>query len=353
MGALAKRTAPPILTKREKRRSPRRKRAPRAPRGFAGLGLTDPVVTSPLGRRFGGIPLWVWATMGAVTIGGAGILLFTRRGNTVKLTEEQKRIFIESLPLHARQYGPVIIRVAEEQGVSPFAIFALGDRETLWGTAKAYKNFAGDWSPRSRGAETIARKPGVYRDATAEEIAKYRLKSAAAGHRYVLPSDGLGWGRGLMQIDYEFHYAWLKTHNWRDAYVNVTYGTTYLAQLLGLFGGTGTKNGGASIAGMLTKNPQPQPGGSPWLVKVSDEYARWMKQPRGGNFADPRPLTGTPLVAAAVAAYNTGPGNVIRNLALGLSAEASTTGGDYTADTIRRRDEVASRFTAAGGGAVV
>lgn len=317
----------------------RRQRRALVPRAFAGLGAVPPVVTShPEPRRLLGIPLWAWGAVGVSVTGLVVWLVANSTGPTVEapvLDSRQQTIFNAALPDHARPYGGLILRVASEQDVDPFAIFALGDRESLWGTARAYQQQTGDWSPRSRTAVPSSVPESALRDATQAEKDKFKLSGSS---RYVMPVDGLGWGRGLMQIDYAWQYPWISKNNWRDAYTNIAYGASYLKQLLSQF--AGTKDIGSIARG--------------GVVTVGEDYAKWRKLPgRGGTYKDPRPLTGTALQAAAIAAYNTGPANVIRNLALGLTAEASTTGGDYTADTMKRQSDLLARFQSAGGGPLV
>ena len=43
-----------------------------------------------------------------------------------------------------------------------------------------------------------------------------------------MPTDGLGWGRGLMQIDW-YSNIFAKTGNWQDARANILYGCQLLA----------------------------------------------------------------------------------------------------------------------------
>ena len=55
------------------------------------------------------------------------------------------------------------------------------------------------------------------------------------------------------------------------------------------------------------------------------------------------------LRAAAIAAYNTGDGNAVTNIAKGLAPEASTTGGDYSTDVQRRAGVLIAQFVDQGG----
>lgn len=313
-------------------RRPRRSRRGGGARGtapsFDGLGVVPPVVTSALTHRVLYLPVWAWA--GIALGGGLTLWAVFAKGGSVKLDATQQAAFVTSLPTYAKPYADVILRVAADQGVDPFAIFALGDRESLWGTASAYKQQTGDWAPRMRPV------------AKAADTRIYRIIDAAPdskGNVKVMPADGLGWGRGLMQIDWEQQFAWVSKGQWADTYENVKYGASYLKSLLKTFS---SQNGLSPIAA----------AGS---VNVSGSYAEWLAKIRnrsdlkGGIYKDPRPLAGQALIGAAVAAYNGGPGNVIRNLALGLPAEASTTGGDYTTDTINRMNSTIARYQQAGG----
>lgn len=294
-------------------------------------GTVPPVATSPIVSKYLGLPIWAWAGI-AAGAGLTGWALFSTGiiGGGMKLDPTQQAAFLASLPAHARPYGPVMLRAAESQGVDPFAIYALGDRESLWGTAWGYKQDTGDWTPRKRPQAKAVAAPHIYK-ITSEG-------PDAQGNVTVMPADGLGWGRGLMQIDWEQQYPWVSKGLWRDPYENVKYGASYLKTLLGVFS---SQNGLAPIAA----------GGS---VNVSTSFANWINQIqkrtdlKPGVYRDPRPLTGKALQAAAIAAYNTGPSNVIRNLALGLHAEATTTGGDYTGDTMKRQADLVSRYQQTG-----
>lgn len=314
----------------ENRGRPRRRGKGGGSRGrtaaLSDLGAIAPVVTGTLTRKFLYLPVWAWA--GVAAGGGLALWAVFSKGGSMKLDATQQAVFTNALPTHARPYAAIIIRVAEEAGADPFAIFALGDRESLWGAAGAYRQQTGDWGARSRPVSSARAKPEVY-----------KILSDDGVNAKVMPADGLGWGRGLMQIDWEQQFAWVSSHDWRDSYQNVTYGASYLKTLLGIFS---SQNGLSPVA----------TGGS---VMVSPSYANWINQIqkrsdlKGGIFKDPRPLAGKALQGAAVAAYNTGPSNVVRNLALGLTPEASTTGGDYTGDTMKRQSDLIARYTAGGG----
>lgn len=111
-----------------------------------------------------------------------------------------------------------------------------------------------------------------------------------------------GHGHGLMQIDDRSWGDWLKANRWQDPYVNIKQGTRILKGKLAFLSAKGKGT-----------------------IKIG-----------GKQYPDVRPLSGDALYAAGIAAYNTGEGNVIRNLAQGKPAEVSTHGGDYATDVVKR-----------------
>lgn len=122
-----------------------------------------------------------------------------------------------------------------------------------------------------------------------------------------------GHGRGLMQIDDRTWTSWLATHDWTDPYTCVLKGVQILKDNLIFF----------SRAGV---HPP---------VVVREGYAARCGVPVG-TYADVRPLTGTAQWQAAIAAYNTGAGNVLKALAAGLSADTTTAHANYSTDVLSR-----------------
>lgn len=102
-----------------------------------------------------------------------------------------------------------------------------------------------------------------------------------------LPPDGQGWGRGLMQIDYAAH-KFAQTGDWQDPAANIDYGCGV-------------------------------------LMAAHDFLHKRFPEIKGEN-----------LLRAAVAAYNTGPGNVAKSLKAGLDVDKTTAGGDYSKDVMGR-----------------
>lgn len=206
-------------------------------------------------------------------------------GQTV-VDAAHKAIFKAVLPDYADPYGDVMLRVADEQGVDPFLIFALGDRETKWGTS------------------TDLDQPGP----------------AGTG-------DG-GHGHGLMQIDDRSWGDWLATHDWTDPYTNVSQGVRILKGAIAFF------TGRSSVKGYTDGT----------TVTIDKSAAKLGVSP--GAYPDPRPLSGTALWNAAIAAYNTGAANVLMAIAAGKSPDTTTWGGNYGSDVVARATRLASEFAA-------
>lgn len=103
-----------------------------------------------------------------------------------------------------------------------------------------------------------------------------------------LPPDGLGWGRGLMQADYAASDFAKDPSKWPDPRQNIEFGCNELALDLGHY------------------------------------------ETRFPNISKANQLK------AAIAAYNTGPGNVDHSLSKGRDVDSTTAGGDYSADVLSR-----------------
>lgn len=223
-------------------------------------------------------------------LGGAVAFAFTQR-KTIMLYGSKAvdaaydAIWTALLPSYAQPYAPIILRVSREEGVDPNLIFGLGDRETLWGTSR-YLDQPG---PAGRG-------------------------------------DG-GHGHGLMQIDDRSWAPWLASNDWTDPYTNVKKGVRILKGKKAFF------EGRSSVANLTDGST---------VVIGSASASRLKVAP--GTYKDPRPLMNSALWSAAIAAYNTGEGNVLRALAVGKSPEYTTAGGDYLTDVSARAAGVATQF---------
>ena len=153
----------------------------------------------------------------------------------------------------ALQYAADIDEAAQKHGIPAEYICGVGSRESLWGLDLRPRGPAGtgDWAPRNGR----------------------------------MPPDGLGWGRGLMQIDYASH-PFAQTGDWRDPAANIAYGGDILGQ--------------------------------------NYDYFRQARYP------------GVDPLRAAIAAYNCGIGNVEHAIQAGEDVDARTTGRNYSQDVFRR-----------------
>jgi hypothetical protein len=153
-------------------------------------------------------------------------------------------------------------RVAAAKYRLPLCIVGgIGSRESGWGLALRPRGPAGtgDFAPR-------APRPPM-----------------RTGNQ---PPDDLGFGRGLMQIDFDGH-EFARSGNWRDPVANLEYGAGVLEQ------------------------------GRAYLARATDRE-------------------GVDLWCAALAAYNCGAGNVVKAIQRGLDVDFFTSGRNYGRDTLNR-----------------
>lgn len=127
-----------------------------------------------------------------------------------------------------------------------------------------------------------------------------------------------GHGHGLMQIDDRTHADLLATGDYRDPATNISWGAQILRAAFKFFEQVPSS---AIVVGG---------------VKIG-----------GNGLPDPRPLQGARLLTAAVSAYNTGEGNVLKSLALNLSPDSTTTGRTYGASVIGRMSALVARVLSA------
>lgn len=135
-----------------------------------------------------------------------------------------------------------------------------------------------------------------------------------------------GHGHGLMQIDDRSWGLWLASHLWTDPYTNVTKGVLILKGKLSFF------TGRSVVLGYTDGT----------TVTIDKSAAKLGVSP--GKYPDPRPLSGDALWKAAIAAYNTGEGNVLMAIAAGKSPDTTTAGGDYSGDVLSRANDLAAQY---------
>lgn len=161
----------------------------------------------------------------------------------------------------ASRYGAVIERIAIFTGLPPSLIAGVGSRESRWGLALTPKG--------PGGSGDFVERPYL------------------RPHRHtVMPEDGHGFRRGLLQIDYDDH-VFARTGPWQDPLENIRYGASLLVD----------------ARGFLRKRA---------------------------------PLSGRGLLRGALAAYNCGAGNVLRALRQGVDLDFYTAGRDYSRDVLSR-----------------
>lgn len=246
----------------------------------------------------------------AAVAGGA--LLYAGRNQVVNLADKavaagQAALFGATLPSPLSNYAALIIDVANSRNVSPWLIAGIVWRESNGGAAltPADETGTGDFTARDPKRWTMAAPNG-------------------------LPPDGKGWGRGLGQIDYGVHLAWVNANAWWDARVNLTKAADILQGFLRAFSSR------VNLDGRYTDGTTVAIGGTP--------AARKLGLQDGQTFPDPRPLTGAALNDAALAAYNAGALQVLQAIASGHRGEEVTTGGQYSSWVASRIATWSSKF---------
>ena len=161
----------------------------------------------------------------------------------------------------ATEFKTFIDPAGAQTGLQPAVIGGIGSRESQWGLAlkPAGPAGTGDFAPR--------RFPTQFRQGAT-------------------PPDGGGFGRGLMQIDFDAQ-EFARTGNWQNPAENILVGCKILAGFRGLI-------------------------------------------QRKTNVA------GLPLLQAAIASYNAGPGNVLRAIQDGRDVDFFTAGRNYSRDVLNR-----------------
>ena len=150
-----------------------------------------------------------------------GVLLFMKRKTLSSVAQSaldsvNDAIFQAVIPSSAQPYSDVIKQVAQETGVDPFLIAALGDRETRWGSIRGLNGSTG---PSIIGAD--------------------------------------GTGHGLMQIDSGTWGDWIAANDWADPYTNVKKGVEVFAGDLDFFSAKGLSGDDLTRAALAAYNHGP------------------------------------------------------------------------------------------------
>lgn len=317
--------------------------------GLAGLGLVPPVVTSAIGFKdpLLGIPYWAYgaglitgvafahfekgrveaftnyvaaqadAAAGAVTKAKDMIVEAGKDAASNAVAEVKSAAFKASLFAARRldgklgnvvAYSDLILRVAAEENVSPLTIVALGARESRWGDALDSQASGdrvlrkGDWLDEKKYPRAmVAVVNYVPKDWSAP-----KQGGAVIGPPYALPIDTLGWGRGIMQIDWPRVFK--TKHNWRDPYTNIKEGVKVYKE-------------------KLREITAPAAGGFD-LAKNTSLARSWGV---AAAFYPSRQIPANLIIPATIAAYNAGSFAIRRAYSvLGPAGiDKATTGGDY------------------------
>lgn len=192
-----------------------------------------------------------------------------------------------ALPAAGKQYADDILRVAREESLSPYLLAGFMEQESGFGQGLTPKG------PTGKG------------DA--------------------------GYGHGLMQIDSRSHAEFLAKKNsggvplWQIPYENLKYAAKVYKDYRRFLSMDGK--------------------GKTVIVKPKSYAASQGVPP--GTYKDPRPLQGDALIAATIAAYNTGPGNVLFAVAAGKPPDQTTTGRKLkTGEVLKYTNSVLARMSA-------
>lgn len=171
------------------------------------------------------------------------------------------RIMLQQMTI-AESYRSGIKTGANSCKLPESVVAAIASRESGWGIYLKPKGVSGTGDSTERGPSR-----GLPRD----------------GRK---PPDGGGFGRGVMQIDFDYH-AFARGDQWQDPVLNIAYGCKVLSDA-------------RKILAARTE------------------------------------LKGFELNCAILASYNCGPGNVLTAVRQGKPVDFFTTGRDYSADVLNR-----------------
>jgi hypothetical protein len=222
--------------------------------------------------------------------------------------------FNARLPSGLRPWASLFVKAGQTYNVNPWLLAGICWNESRGGSAlkPVGAGGTGDFITRSSGHVT------------------WKFANPATG----LPPDGLGWGRGLMQIDYGVHNDWVTKNNWADPVVNINKAAEIFRMHMDYF----RSQPGSPVfidCWRLTRGI-PQYRIEPWRPKYGERLPICSSgAARVGPYPDPRPLSGQVLYEAALASYNAGFGGVLQAVALKIVPEAPTTGQDYVSKILR------------------
>ena len=176
-----------------------------------------------LNERRLGAPTWLWIVGGLV--GVAGIVFIRRKDLTMAFDFAKGAAFKAVLAASERDAVPHadhILQASQAEDVTPFITVALGKRESNWARSLD-ADLTGDYTARTG---SWLKAPGVKVVSEGDLPTKWIRPRDGDGNvipgPYAIPEDGLGWGRGVMQVDWPRARA--EKHNWRDHLANIRLG---------------------------------------------------------------------------------------------------------------------------------
>ena len=178
---------------------------------------------------------------------------------TTRATHDE---FMSRQNREAKKYRAFILAAAKDMKVDACLLCGIGSRESHWGLALRPEG------PDGTGDFIHRTTPRAFRPES-------------------LPPDGQGFGRGLMQIDFDAH-EFARGDGWEDPEKNIAYGARVLHDNMRFFRGR--------VDGSDTEH----------------------------------------IIEMAVAAYNCGPGNVQRALKMNRDIDYYTHGRNYSKDVLDR-----------------
>jgi hypothetical protein len=184
----------------------------------------------------------------------------------------------------AQKRVAAILQVAFEEQISPFLIVALGEHESGWGRYLD-QNMCGD-----------------------------------SGH-----------GHGYLQIDDRSFGTWLAQNNWKNDYINIKFGIQLFKKDMTF----------------LSTNQQ-VPGLVEGTTVIVHAHAAQVRGCDPGTYTDPRPLQDSDLLYDTVASYNTGIGNVLMSVAVGVDADITTANQNYAKTVTGLANDLLAKYNAAG-----
>jgi hypothetical protein len=151
---------------------------------------------------------------------------------TLEDIEGQVQTLVGTTPSAADQYMPMILSSAHQYGIPSIVIVAIGWQESRWGASTRLDQpgpgGAGDFYARTPGTSSHWEKvPNVTLTMTppTKVTRSWTWDKKTNPPQVVIPNDGRGWGRGLMQLDWQL----AQTVQWDDAATNIDNGANVFA----------------------------------------------------------------------------------------------------------------------------